>query len=284
MINTTRLSSFVKPRHLVYVLIFLGVLLSLPKVAWTQEITKVKGTQVLIQNFSGQTGETYFALDPSGKRRAIINIDKVKNGRAIGIIQKGKADVGYTLIARGAKSQGGSKSSSKKASGTFNFGGRAGYSIDSMSVPLRANTVAMSGSGFTAGAIADYNLSSTLGARLGAGYEMFSVTGSLSGTNYKTEISYFTLDALGRFFITDPGFALWIGAGVGFGVPMSKSTNILAEESIATSTLLILAGGVDWHLGDNFYIPTQVDYSMFLPATDVKTSIIAVKLGAVMKF
>ncbi|MGE3974207.1 MAG: hypothetical protein AB7F59_06755 [Bdellovibrionales bacterium] len=291
MRKTPKPTTAIRVRHFFFVIVVLIVWLSLPREAWTQEITKVRGSQVLIQNFSGNSGDTFFALDADGKRRGIIKIDRVKNGRAIGTIQKGRASPGFTLITR-TGGGGSSKSSrfSAKGLGKLGIGAIAGYSMDSMSVPLASGraTVAMTGSGFSVKGVGDYNLTSSLGLRLGAGMERFSVKGSSNASgsivDYTTEITYLVLDGIGRYFITQSDFALWVGAGVGVGIPMSKTTTILAEESIATSSLLFLAGGADLKLSGDFYIPFQVDYAMFLPASDVKTSIIGIKTGVMMKF
>jgi len=266
------------------VLIFLVILLIClmnPPVAWSAEISKVKDSQVLVVDFDGGVGEQYFAIDGNGKRKAIITITKAKNGRAIGQITKGHAAVGYTLTLRGAGGAGGSRSARRSGTSSLYIGGIFGYSIDSMQVPVLSRTQSLSGSGLSAKAAADYAFTDSLNLRLMGGYESFSA----NNTSYKTNISYVTLDAIGRFlFMPKSMISPWIGGGMGFAIPFSKSTDVLEEDSIATSTLLYVAGGADLHIGSGFYIPFQVDYSMFLPASDVKTSIIGIRAGLMFGF
>jgi hypothetical protein len=266
-------------KSLVIFIIILLVCLMNPSEAWTAEISKVKGTQTLIVDFDGHEGDEYFAVDGSGKKRAIIHIKKARNGRAIGEITKGKAQVGYTITPRGKG--GSSKKARHSGKGTMEIGGIFGYSMDSMSVPVLTRTENLSGNGFSAKGVIDYPFSSYLEVRLLAGYESFSA----KANQFTTDISYLTLDAIGKFIVLpNSGFDPWIGGGIGFGIPFSKSTNVLAEDSIATSTLVYIAGGSDIAIGSDFSVPFQVDYALFLPASDVKTSILAVRLGAMMKF
>jgi hypothetical protein len=257
-------------------LVILLICLLNPPVAWSSEISKVKGSQVLVVDFDGKVGQQFFAIDGNGKRRAIITITKARGGRAIGQITKGRAAVGYSLTERRL-----SRSRRGSASSALHLGAIFGYALDSMSVPVLNQTQDLTGSGFSVKAAADYNFSQSIGLRLLGGYEAFSVKNNI----YSTDISYVTLDALGRYMFTPRStFNLWIGAGLGFAIPFSKTTNILQEDSIATSTLLYVAGGFDIHLGGNFYFPVQVDYAMFLPASDVKTSIVGVRGGIMMGF
>ncbi|HEX4924958.1 MAG TPA: hypothetical protein VFV50_12770, partial [Bdellovibrionales bacterium] len=68
-----------------------------------------------------------------------------------------------------------------------------------------------------------------------------------------------------------------------FAVPLSKSTNILAADSITTANIIYLGLGSDIKFG-KWYMPIQVDYALFMPQTEVKTGWIAVRLGAMFPF
>lgn len=271
-------------RSVICLLIFLLICLLNPTTAWSSEVSKVKGSQVLIVDFDGEVGGEFYAIDGNGKKKAIINITKAKGGKAIGEITKGKAAVGYTLVARGKSSSGAGPrrgGSGKRSRSAISVGALAGYSMDNMQVPVLSRTETLTGSGFSVKGAADYAFTSSLGLRLTGGYESFAV----KNTTYTTDISYVTIDALARYiFMADSMFAPWIGGGMGFAIPFSKSTNILQEDSIATSTLLYLAAGADLHLSGSWYIPLQFDYSMFLPASDVKTSIIGIRTGIMLAF
>ncbi len=265
-------------KSLFIILVILLICLLNPPVAWSAEVSKVKGLQVLIVDFDGAVGDQYFAIDGNGKRKAIIEIKKAKSGRAIGEITKGNAAVGYTLTVRGKSA---APRGRRSGASNLHIGGLAGYSMDSMSVPMTGGAVSMTGSGFSVKGAADYRLSDSLGVRFLGGYETFSVTGG----GYKTSISYLTLDLLGRYLLTpDSMLGLWLGGGMGFAIPFSKSTTALQEDSVATSTMLYLSAGADIKVSEKFYFPLQFDYAMFLPASDVKTSIIAIRGGVMMRF
>ncbi len=270
-------------RSALFLLVLILMCLLNPTTAWSAEVSKVKGSQVLIVDFDGSVGAEYYAVDGNGKKKAIITVNKAKGGKAIGEITKGKAAVGYTLIERSKGSSAGPRRSSKSGGrrSAINIGVLGGFSMDSMEVPTTAGTQSMTGSGFSVKGAADYAFTPSLGIRLMGGYESFSVKNS----TFETKINYVTIDALARYiFMPDFMFAPWFGAGIGFAIPFSKTTNILQEDSIATSTLLYVAGGFDFRLGGNWYIPFQVDYSMFLPASDVKTSIIGIRTGLMFGF
>jgi hypothetical protein len=268
-------------KSVIILLIILFICLFNPPVAWSAEISKVKDSQVLIVDFEGNVGSEFYAIDGNGKKKAVIHIDKAKGGRAIGKITKGKAAVGYTLIARTGGGSSGGKGKKTGKPGAVAIGAIFGYSMDSMSVPVLSNTISLSGSGFSIKGAADITFSESIAVRLLAGYETFSA----KNASWSTEISYVTLDALGRYLLMPQStFSLWLGAGMGFAIPFSKSTNVLQEDSIATSTLLYVATGFDLKAGKTMYFPVQVDYAMFLPASDVKTTIIAVRGGVMMTF
>lgn len=265
-------------KSLILLLVVILICLYNPSIAWSSEVSKVKGNQVLIVDFDGKVGEQFYAIDGNGKRKAIIEIKKAKGGRAIGEITKGKADVGFTLTIR---TGGGGKRAGRGRPSPIAVGALFGYSMNSMMVPVRTTIESLTGSGFSVKGAGDYNFSESIGLRLTGGYESFAV----KNATYTTTISYVTFDAFGRYLIMpESPFSVWLGAGLGFAIPFSKSTNILQDDSIATSTLLYLGGGVDLKLGENFYFPIQADYAMFLPASDVKTSIIAIRGGVMMRF
>jgi len=247
----------------------------------------MKGQKVLINNFDGLQGEVYFAVDTNNKRRALIEITKVKGRRAIGRITKGRAQIGYTLMARSGLPSSKNKKASKSV---LSLGVMAGYSMDTQSIPkiTPVETITMSGSGYSVKGVGDYYFSKNLSARLSAGYEKFYTEGNgyqtTTPTTFHVDISYFMLDALGRYIITPGDFAFWLGGGFGFGIPAQKDSNIIDDSSIATTTLLTVATGMDIKISDTIYIPLQVDYSFFLPATDIKTSTLGLRAGLMMNF
>lgn len=247
--------------------------------SYAQIVKTVKGASVIVDDYSGATGEQFYLLDQNNKRRAIIEISRVKGTRALGKVLKGRAAVGFTLTPRTGTS---ARSRSRGTKGNSRIGGLLGYSLDSQTVPRTgASTLDMNGSGLSFKGLYDYNgIIPDVGVRFLGGIEQFKV---YSGS-FETEITYLTLDALGRYFISQDSFAFWLGGGLGLAIPMSKSSDALDSESIATATLLYLALGADIEVNKEFSIPVQLDYAFFLPATDVKTSALGIRAGVSFKF
>jgi len=268
-------------KSLVIFLLILFFWLAFPRDGFTAEITKIKGQNVLITDTDAKVGDSVFAVDSNNKKRAIIEITKAKGGKAVGRIVKGKASEGFTVIPKG---------SSGKSSG-FSFGKKLGlmalfgYGIDSQSVPISGNSTPMTGTGFSGRGGVSYDITPLFGIKIYAGVESFSVqSGVTNGVTYQTNITYGTVDGLGVLNVFGGGINAWIGAGGGLAIPLSKTTNALSTDSIAATTLLHLAAGADIPMTGDLYMPLMVDYALFVPPTNVVTSIISLRAGLMLKF
>lgn len=266
------------------------------------EILKVKGSSVLIdlKGDSPNPGDMFFAVKPDGKRTAIIQISKVKGEKATGKITKGKATEGQTLEAKGAgkvaKSSRSDSSSGGMPSGRSYWGAIAGYGMDSMSVNINDSVTNafrqkgdLSGTGYSIKGLFDYELFSQVWFRGTSGLEMFNVTGSkLCGTgNAQTcdaKINYLTFDFLGRYVFSKGNIRPWAGAGLGLLFPMSKSATALQASSIATTNVMVIAGGVDWFINPNMYIPVSVEYGILPKSDEVEAKWIALRIGFAVPF
>ena len=268
-------------------------------------VQAVKDDRVLIlldDEDSLSPDDRVFSLDQDGKKKGIIKIEKVKGNKAFGRIQKGTVQKDMLIEhARGAPKTATAKSEKQKKSRSkgdhpLSIGFLTGVGMDSMTVKL-ANAAAvvveelgMSGTGYSAKAMIDYNLMSYLGVRLTGGIEQMSVTGTSTnlvcdgGTACKTDITYFTLDAWARYAFIDKSTKVWAGVGAGIWLPSSKTTNTLDGSSIGTTSAIYIGGGADFALSDTSFIPVQVDYSM-LPASDqVTASVIDIRIGLAWRY
>lgn len=270
------------------------------------EIKKVKGEGVLIQfdaEGSAQPGDSFYALNAENKKKAIIEVTKVKGTMGVGKIRKGQAEVGMTLEPRTGDSSRNDRikvtREKKKAGkgGPFAIGGMLGLGYDTMSLtatPPGAAQIAytLTGTGYSADAVGDYALSKSLYIRAFAGLENFSVSGTssrnacgnFSSTNCSTQILFIRADGELQFkFDLGPGKAL-VGGGGGIWMPMSSSTNALDSSTITTMAVFHISAGYDFKMNDTMYFPVELFYHFFPSSSTVQTSLIALRFGALFNF
>ncbi len=267
--------------------------------AFAADITKVKGNKALINldGLEAAEGDVFFAIDSNGKKKGLIKLDKVKGDKAIGMIAKGKAQVGWTLTKRGPKAAASddsvTPSSRKKDFSASNhdtfIGGMVGYGMDSAEVTLDSGAVAsLSGTGISAKGFFDYKLFPNIWFRGFGGIENFNGTGgNVCGTGSSTcdvKIMYITFDFWGRYVFSDKEFRPWLGGGFTLLFPMSKSSTAIVETSITTTSTYGVGGGADWFISKDSFIPMSVEYQLFPSSNQAKASIIALRVGYGMSF
>lgn len=269
-------------------------LVLIPEASEAARVTQVKGKQVLVDlagsDVQVSTGKKYFVVI-DGKRRAVVQITKVRGNRAIGQITKGRAAVGATLAAPGGKSsqQASASKPQKSDSSTvttgsitdqMSFGVLAGYSLDSQEVTSGGTTLSMTGSGLSLKGFGDIPISGPLGLIGRLGVEQFNVEAS----GRQTEILYATTDLLLRYNFTEGNFVPFGLAGLGIHFPLSKSSTALEVQKISSTTVFFGGLGFNYRINRDMYIVATAEYGMFPPSNDVKTSLIAIRGGLGMRF
>ncbi len=287
-----------------FVCLCLFTFLSAPAFAAT--VTKVKGKSALIdlQGEAASPGDSFYALGSGGKRTGLIKVAKVKGEKAIGKIVKGSVGAGMKLELAPSKnaSGGGGGGSNKRATtetksdGRSYWGAMFGYGRDSMDVNVNDSVTgafkekaALSGSGFSAKGLFDYEVFSQVWFRGTAGLEMFKVAGpakcgNLNGEACTADINYISMDFVARYVFTTTSFRPWLGFGVGLLFPMSKSATALQAQSISTTNVIMIPAGVDWFISPNLYIPISVEYGMLPKSDEVEASWIAFRVGFAVPF
>lgn len=288
-----------KIRPLVLVLLFF-----IGASAIAAQVTKVKGKGVLI-GLSGEAampGDKYFLLNSAGKKKAIVQITKVKGGQALGRVTAGKAEVGMSLV-RGSSGGGGSAVASHSSHRDSGYSGRGflrsrsywgpmiGYGMDSMAVDLNttpARSTSMSGSAFSVNGFFDYQLFERVWFRGAAGYQGFNVKSSDSCPNTtggcNANISYADFTFLGRYLFTDTAFRPWAGAGFDLIFPISKSSTALDSGSINTTGVIVITAGFDYSINPNMYIPVSIEYGLFPHSSSVNADWITARIGLAWPF
>lgn len=270
--------------------------LSCASQAFAARVTKVKGEQVLME-LDGEgadyaEGGRYLEI-VDGKRKAVVEISKIRGQRAIGKVLKGTAQEGGTLaplsVATATKTtttraERAAKRHRSRKGGPFSglsWGGELGYGSTSQNVTLgTGETVAMTGSSFSGKVIGDYPITTDFGLIGRVGFENFAVAGrSATLGDVKTSILYVDADLLLRYHFLEGNFHPFPLLGMGLHVPMSKTSGVLQVDLIRPTTIFFIGGGVNYVLSDSMYIHATAEYGYFPPSTGVTTSLIAIRAG-----
>jgi hypothetical protein len=289
-----------------FAVLFLS-LVSFSSFAMAAKVLQVKAKQVLIslEGEHAENGNEFFAINPEGKKVAIIIIRQVKGDKAIGDIAKGSARPGYSLTAK-PSSGAGSASSNGSSSDSYyerklsqrdhvgnSYGVVGGYLMNSMTATFTGGTVvaptkvtaSMSGTGFGALGYYDYMFSPSITLRGMGGYEQYKVSGSIGttdcgGTTLCTvDLSYLSFYGYGRWTFLPGKYKAWVGGGLGYLYAVGKSSTVLRQDQISANQIFVLALGADVRLSAKNYIPVSVEYGLFPSSDSVKASIIYLRAG-----
>lgn len=276
--------------------------------AQADTIEKVRGKQAIIvfddTEAKVTAGDKFFAMD-SGKKKALLEVVKFKNGKAVVKILKGKAAEGMEIMASKSKAKPQDESSDEEQASAddtnseepspkkkaprsagaatlfkdMTIGLLGGYSMDTQTIssPVSAS---MTGSGFSVKGFADVPVSGGLALYARAGAEQFNAQGS----TYKTEILYAALDLMLKYDFGEGSMHPFAMGGLGLHFPVSKSSNILDVNRISSTTVFYAGGGINFVMSGNSYIQLTGEYGMFPPSNDVSTSLIAARAGMGFRF
>lgn len=279
-----------------------ATLLVLTDPAEAARVARVKGKQVIVQLEPSDkiaSGDRLFAV-VNGKRRAIIQITRVKGNRALGRVIKGRATVNATIEARSGekKSQAASPSSrpadTGSSSGSFfdglTYGLLAGMSLDSQTVKwtpagsAASESISMSGTGFSLKGFGDIPIADAFGIIARLGLEQFNVQGTTTLGEKTTEITYATADLLARYRLMEGSFVPYVMGGLGLHFPLAKASGTLEVSRISATTVFFAGGGVNYDLSETMHVTAVAEYGLFPPSNDVTTNFIAIRGGVGFKF
>lgn len=274
--------------------------LVLPLVSFSQTVSKVGKTEVLF-SLEGNTVENdqeFYIVDGSGKKKALVKITKSNSKQAIAKILKGKVEdvkLGMKIAERSPANIGettmATSSNTKLLKPRNSWGAMGSLMMNSMNAKFSYNgtnqTAAMSGSGFGALGYYDYTINKDLQFRGATGIEQFSakqqkdaaICQKGSSTECNVNISYLSFYGIGKYNVTKSKNRIWVGAGMGYLMAMSKSSTVLDTSLITSNQVLTLAAGMDMGLASNQQIPLSVEYSLFPSSSTVSASFISFKVG-----
>jgi outer membrane protein W len=271
--------------------------------AGAAEIVKIKGASALIElkGDAAAPGDQFYATS-DGKRRAILQITKVKGDKAIGHISKGKAQVGMTLEPRVASAghRAGGGHSASGLTGKMFWGGMVGFAQDSANVKVlwqlpAANVgdtkevASLNGTGYSALGLFDYGFTPNFWVRGLAGLESFNITGSsVCGTGNKStcdaKINYVSASATARWLFMTGNYRPWAGLGLGVMFPMTKSSTAFDAASISSTQVILFEGGLDWQINSRMYVPISLEYGLLPKSTQVEAHWVELRVGLAVPF
>lgn len=284
-------------------------------VTFAGSVTKVKDNKVLLQldDTVANANDEFFLLNPEGKKKAIIVIKQIKNGKAVGEVTKGQADVGFTMKAKLASTPTNSTSETEKAEpesetshskykGKLAAGALIGYGMHTLSltvqnpsIPAQKEDAKLTDSAFSVKGFADYNLSPAITVRGAIGWEPFSAKGTTkqaiceSGKSNACQASYnylgFEGDAFFNF-INNKKMKIFLGLGYSYLIQVGKTVTIPNINSENTTNQMVLGTvGMNYFIkGGKGFIPAQVEYAIYPGSTNVQASSIFVRSGYGMTF
>ena len=271
-------------------------------------ILKIKGRKALVdlEGVKAEKGDKFDALNLYGKALGVLEIKKVKRGKAIAVLLKGKMGVnwflehaaqgtGADLDAEGEYDPAGeqvkdsNKNTYTRGSGSSGFFSKSTVTSSGMGaiLGLHFNTFpisenkSISGRSWKGALFVDYNIISPLGIRLIAGYHSLLVSGPKCGlSTCNLLIHYPGVGLLLRgVFLEHLILQPWIGAGGFLLWPIADRRDNLGLGSKSFESfhgILTVAGGIDIHF-KGFYIPLQFDINWTNP---LMVSITPVKEGS----
>lgn len=275
---------------------------------WSAEaayIEKIRGKKALIylDGLEVQKGDLVNAVEDSSRKTVgIFRVTTVKDGKAIGELLKGKARVNQEITFRKQgfrntnrpdqnKEQTDSPAPLNQFKSWYAIGGMLGLGFDTMDIKVGSpqESVAQSGIGYSVMGTFDYRWIPWISIRGMLGIEQFKADGDASASNTvctkcKTEISYVSSMAWGRFHITQSDTTIWLGPGMGYFIPTSKDTNALDSSSIKNTFVFGVAGGVDLAINPKLYIPVHLEYVFLNDSDAVSANFYAIKTGLMFKF
>ncbi len=285
-------------RHLAF--ITAAIIMFLPH-AQAGKVVNVKGKKVyiLFDQSEGGTfaeGDMFYLTEAGGKKKAIVQLKKIQGLKVIGQIKKGKATKGFGTLFKSAGAKGAfadeSSSESKSSSGGSRYnrmqshwGAMFGYGTAGQDVNQGDSTSSQDGSSMAVRGVYDYPILENVALRGMGGFELFSVSGQGKPSNSTalatvgSDITYLTLDGVIKYaFVNGSSMSVYGFAGAGFFYPMSKSSDVILEDSIESLAVGEFGLGMDFAWG-KWIIPVDFTYFYFPSGEDVETSLMSLKVG-----
>lgn len=267
-------------------------------------VIKVSDKKVYIkftEDDSFTEGDVFYLTNPEGKKIGLVQLQRVKGMKAIGILKKGKATTGNATLFKGVgksvakkgklnddeSSSSDSDSDSSSSSTKSRWGGLLGYGMATQEVKQPTGTSSQSGSSIAIKLLYEMPIYDSISLRALGGFEIFSVSGtgrepgqSVDST-VGTDVTYGTVDALFRWNLSNsPSSSFYLLGGMGLWYPISSSSTSIDPSTITSFAIGEVGVGYEMKM-QKFSIPIDLTYYYFPAGEEVETSVISVKAGII---
>lgn len=274
------MSSFLRPTFRLCTYILIAFFLNVSE-GLSAEVLNVKGTKALLDISDLpdlKVGQNLQTRNAQGSLTSILKIRQIKSGRAVADVLKGRAIVGQKLTIPKAD-----KRKNLKAPPTQSYwGALIGFNNNNLHYNSTVSgDLKLSGSSNSLKGFFQEDLSPQLTIRIGLGLESLVAKKATS----KADISSFAFDAMIRTSLGGPNtFKPWLGAGLGFLIPTSKSVNFMDASKISARQHFQLGVGGDFFLDRKSFIPLEIIYSTSPKSAQFSTSQTLIRIGYGQKF
>ncbi len=224
-----------------------------------------------LEGVQAEPGDKFDALNLYGKALGLLEIKKIKRGKAIAVLLKGKMGVNWLLehSAGASDEETASVAEPLKSKKSYTSSGGAFSSGMGLMAGLNFNSVAtgenksVKGNGMQGALFVDLSIVNPLALRLMLGYQQFIATGKDCGLNSCNLLVHYPGGGLMlKFvFLDHLMFQPWLGGGGFLFWPFADKTADLGFDKKSFSSFhgALSAGlGLDIHFS-GFYIPIQLD-------------------------
>ena len=270
------------------------------------QVINVKGSKVLVdlQGMDAKAGDEFYGMNAENKRKAILRLSQVKNGKAVAEIVKGNAEIGFSLQPRTgapAPSSPSAAQPAKKRAKKENYtslrskqqhawGVTLNVLMNTMSASFNGSTgtrvtADLKGNSFGVNGLYDYPMSERFYIRGLAGYDQYQLTGSVANNDCDSSktctvnVNYLSGYGIAKYNLTTGSTRFWAGGGLGYLFAISKSSTVLKTSEITSNLLYLLSLGLDMGMGNKNFLPIQFDYGIFPSSDTVKATSMFIRLG-----
>lgn len=256
------------------------VLLSLMMVAsfsaHAQSVKNIKGNRILISNemSSLEKNAEYYIVNSSGKKTGLLRVQTLRGSQALGLLLKGQAERGATLLPRDLGEAAADPNSSSmyaarsKRESKWRFGVMAGMGQTKMAVKTSSESVDMSGMAFAFKGFFDVPLLSNFDARL----SLMMLNLDAKSSEHTTSISYYGGQSTFRWLVNRRLPRYWLGGSLASMMPASKSSTAVDVSQVGTTMMYGFSAGGDLKYSNTITVPVQFDYSIFPASSEVSAN------------
>lgn len=248
---------------------------------WAAKVAKVTGKKVLI-NAEGTTftsGDQLYLYDNTNRKIGLVTVTEAEGNKVQADLVGGRAFAGLRVFKKGATS---TVQFSRTRGEQIYLGFIGGFSSNTMDIKLSSSAnVPMKGSSLSAKAMMDFPLLDDMDFRGYLGIDQLDVKGTASSSVVKCACSvkanYLSFAGVARYFFSYGKMPFWIGAGGGYQLAMSSSSDVL--QKVASTNNILFGLGLDFRLNNRQYVPIEFMYAYYAPQNGVNLSQMMIKAG-----